>query len=113
MRTEKGFRFTLQFPDTTACQRQIGEFLEQLGYKKSRFIVMALSEYLAEHPEKMESGGNLLPGIGGFSREDMKDIIREVLAERGMLIQLSGEKQAAGPSEASIDTMLDSMKFFR
>ena len=38
MRTEKGFRFTLQFPDTTAYQRQIGEFLEQLGYKKSRSL---------------------------------------------------------------------------
>jgi len=112
MRTENGFRFTLQFPDITAYQRQIGEFLERLGSKKSRFIVMALSEYLAEHPEKLRVSGKLHPNIGGFSRDDMKDIIREVLAERGMMIQLSGEAQPAEPSEASVNAMLDSMKFF-
>jgi len=112
MKTEKGYRFTLQFPDTTAYQRQIGEFLERLGYKKSRFIVMALSEYLAEHPEKMMSSGKLYPAIGGFSRDDMKDIIREVLAERGMMIQLPGEEQPTEPNEANIDAMLASMDVF-
>ncbi|MCL2301386.1 MAG: hypothetical protein FWC27_14680 [Firmicutes bacterium] len=112
MKTAKGYRYTLQFPDVTAYQRQIGEFLEQLGSKKSRFIVMALSEYLAEHPEKMKASGKLHPSIGSFSRDDMKDIVREVLAERGMVIQLSDEAQPAEPSDASVNAMLESMKAF-
>jgi len=112
MRTENGYRFTLQFSDTTAYQRRIGEFLERLGSKKSRFIVMALNDYLSEHPEKLTPGGKLHPNTSSFSREDLKDIVREVLAERGMMIQLPGDAQPAVPSEANINTMLESMKFF-
>jgi len=112
MKTENGYRFTLQFPDTTAYQRRIGEFLERLGSKKSRFIVMALNEYLAEHPEKLTPGGKLHPNISGFSREDLKDIVREVLAERGMMIQLPDEAQPAEPSEANIVAMLERMNVF-
>jgi len=86
MRTEKGYRFSLQFPAATKEQRQIGELLERLRSKKSRFIVDALREYLAAHPEKWKT--NSCNDAVGFSRDDLKDLIREVLAERGMVIQI-------------------------
>ena len=113
MRTEKGYRFSLQFPGDTYEERLIGEFLEQLGSKKSRFVSEALREYLMSHPGRWKTGARLQPNISGLSREDLKDIIREVLAERGMMIQLPGEAQPTGANEAGIGAMLDSMSIFR
>jgi len=49
MKTKDGYRFSLSFLATTPEQEQVGELLEALGSKKSRFIVQVLSHYLQEH----------------------------------------------------------------
>jgi len=107
MRTENGYRFTLQFPCKTDQQRYIGEHLERLGSKKSSFIVKVLNEYLTHSPEQAQAG------VAGLSRDDLKDVIREVLAERGMVIQLPDEPQPAEASETNVDAMLDFMGFIK
>ena len=103
MRTENGYRFTLQFPSQTEQQRFIGEYLEGLKSKKSSFILKVLGEYLARPPEGAAQVG--------LSRNDLKDIIREVLAEKGMVIQLPDEP-AAESSDPNVDAMLDCMNLF-
>jgi hypothetical protein len=110
MRTEKGYRFSLQFPGNTKEQRQIGEYLERLRSKKSRFVVEALREYLSAHPEKWKTGTGTCCDAGGFSREDLREIVREVLAERGMVIQLLDDAWAAAESSvASIKAVSESL----
>lgn len=44
------YRYTLQFGMNTAEGRQAGQFLEQLGNKKSPIIVAALNKYLEDNP---------------------------------------------------------------
>ncbi|MCL2672135.1 MAG: hypothetical protein FWF10_08880 [Clostridiales bacterium] len=53
MRTPDGYRFGLQFRAQSDAHRQVGEFLESLGNKKSEVVVAALSEYLTAHPETL------------------------------------------------------------
>ena len=112
MRTENGYRFTLQFPGKTENQRHIGEYLEGLGSKKSRFIITAICEYLAKHPEELTIDSKTQVGIIGFSRDEIKDIIREILAERGALIQLPDDPPPAETSEANVDAMLEFLGAF-
>ena len=104
MRTEKGYRFTLQFPGTTEQQKYIGEYLEGLGLRKSSFVVEALSNYLALPPDKAKNAG--------FSKDDLKDAVREVLDERGVSIQLQTEPQPEESGKTGLDNMLDSMGAF-
>lgn len=51
MKTSDGYRFGLQFKELSDAHRQVGEFLESLGNKKSEVVVTALIEYLKAHPE--------------------------------------------------------------
>lgn len=49
------YRYTLQFDMNTAEERQAGQFLEQLGNRKSSIIVAALNKYLEDNPELLDS----------------------------------------------------------
>jgi len=49
------YRYTLQFGMNTAEERQAGQFLEQLGNRKSPIIVAALNKYLEDNPELLDS----------------------------------------------------------
>lgn len=51
MKTEKGYRFSLQFAADTVDQVRVGDFLEKMGNRKSVIIVDAISHYLDLHPE--------------------------------------------------------------
>ena len=49
------YRYTLQFGMNTAEERRAGQFLEQLGNRKSPIIVAALNKYLEDNPELLDS----------------------------------------------------------
>ena len=51
MKTKDGYRFSLNFQVNTTEQEQVGELLESLGSKKSRFIVQVLAEYMRGQAE--------------------------------------------------------------
>ena len=53
------FRFSLQWSADTAEKAGVGILLEQLGNKKSDFIVMALIDYLQCHPEVAIPGAKI------------------------------------------------------
>ena len=49
------YRYTLQFGMNTAEERQAGQFLEQLGNRKSPIVVAALNKYLEDNPGLLDS----------------------------------------------------------
>ena len=51
MKKNGKYRFSLQFPNESEVQKTVGDFLERMGNRKSSFIVLALWEYLQNHPE--------------------------------------------------------------
>ena len=51
MRRDDRFRFSLQWRADTEEKARVGALIEQLGNKKSDFIVMAVMDYLQRHPD--------------------------------------------------------------
>lgn len=112
MRTEKGFRFTLQFPAYTAEQQQAGEFLERLGSKKSSVVVQALSELLQKNPDLLENGGTIqvTSANAGLSNEELRALIREELAKSRPILENTAITEAV--QEDMIASILDNTSFF-
>jgi len=108
LKTENTFRFSLQFPDKTPEQIRVGELLERLGYKKSRFIVMAVDEYIQKHPELMEPNSPIHIQISrtGLTRDEIRVILEEMLNERKVSADRF-ETTQQGLSETSADSMED------
>ena len=101
MRTEKGFRFSLQFPAGTAEQQQVGEFLERIGSKKSSVVVQALTDYLQKYPDLLEAGGTIQVAAAGISMEDVRVLIRDELA-RSMYTPSSEKTNANGDDQENM-----------
>jgi len=114
MRTDKGYRYTLQFPAYTIDQQRAGEFLERVGSRKSCVIVRALTDYLQQHPDLLEAGGTIhVDAAAGLSKEEIRAIIREELA-RGNYAPPSGEPGvlASADQESIVASMLDNLGLF-
>jgi len=114
MRTEKGYKITLQFPAKTLEQRQAGEFLERLGSKKSRVVVQALTDYLQKHPDLLENGGMIrVDAVASLSKDEVRAIIREELA-RGKYAPLSTTSDDLTNMEQGniVNSMLDNLGLF-
>jgi len=114
MRTEKGYKITLQFPAKTLEQRQAGEFLERLGSKKSRVVVQALTDYLQKHPDLLENGGTIhVDAVAGLSKEEVRNIIREELARHNPpLLPETADAPIGASQEDTIDLLLDNIGLF-
>ena len=112
MRTEKGYKITLQFPAKTLEQRQAGEFLERLGSKKSRVVVQALTEYLQKYPDLLEVGGNIQVAAIGFTKEDVLALIREELARGNYAPSLEIANVAGADQEDTVAALLDNIGLF-
>jgi len=112
VRTKDGYRFTLQFSCKSEYQRQMGEFLEWLGSKKSRLILAALSEYLSNHPESLRPGDKIHLDASGFTKNDIMDMIREALVEKGTNIPLPDESPPAEFSDANVAAMFENLNLF-
>lgn len=81
MKQDGKYRFSLQFSAVSDEQVQVGEFLERLGNRKSAVVVTALTEYLASHPELAESNNVTVQVAGTVSQQNMKAMIRSLIAE--------------------------------
>jgi hypothetical protein len=82
MKTPDKYRFTLQWGSETEEKRQAGDFLEGLGNRKSEFIVLAVTEYLNNHPESLADGRNVKIIIRpGISQEQLKGMLIEMIRE--------------------------------
>lgn len=123
LRRDDRFRFSLQWSADTEEKAKAGSFLEQLGNKKSDFIVMAVMEYLQRHPEAAAPGGKIKITYQPLqTREQLVETVRGMVKAsvdellRGKIIVPAGDEQPpeqpAGPSEQDIDAMVASLKFF-
>ena len=114
MRTEKGYRYTLQFPACTIDQQRAGEFLERVGSRKSCVIVRALTDYLQKHPDLLEVGGTIrVDAAAGLTKEEVRVLIREELA-RGNYSPSSEESDVPASADQNniVDSMLDNLGLF-
>jgi len=117
LKDENTFRFSLQFSRSTEEQIRVGELLERMGNKKSRFIVQVINEYITAHPELTVHGDpvQIQVSSSGFTREDLRKLIAELLAERGYISDNSvglAPKDGGNSASASIEEMLDNLNMF-
>lgn len=76
------YRYTLQFGMNTAEERQAGQFLEQLGNRKSPIIVAALNKYLEDNPELLDSQVCVRVHVSNLNTRMLEDKIRQLIEER-------------------------------
>ncbi len=98
MRSSNGFRFSLQFKTLSDAHRQVGEFLEHLGNKKSEAVVAALTEYLCAHPEMLNKDNPVqVVAAYGFSEETLNVMIEAHIHK--MIIKKDWELQKGDAQE--------------
>lgn len=98
MRTQGGYRFSLQFAAETEEQIRVGEFLERMGNRKSVIVVNALSLYLDANPELSTPGAEVKVQTNApYRKEDIEKMIRAIIEER-----LSGMPQVGVAKETAV-----------
>jgi len=117
MKKEKVYRYSLQFPGKTEEQMRAGELLEQLGSRKSRFIIRAINEYMDAHPDEVAVATLPRPiPVPAYSRDELRALLVEILAESGYTAKapyLPESQSPAGLQErADIDDMLENINVF-
>ena len=123
LRRDDRFRFSLQWSADTEDKARVGALLEQLGNKKSDFIVMAVMDYLQRHPEAAIPGAKIKitcqplytkEQLQAMVRDMVKTSVGEFLEETTILP--AGNCQPSepphSPSEQDIDAMVASLKLF-
>ena len=73
------YRYTLQFGMNTAEERRAGQFLEQLGNKKSPIIVTALNKYLEDNPGLLDGRVRIQVHVSDLNTRMLEDKIEERL----------------------------------
>lgn len=102
---------------------QVGLLLEQMGNRKSDFIVMAVTEYIQRHPEIVTPGVQVkISYQPRQTEEQLRETIRqmvklaaeEYLSGRSHNIVNSEESpiEPVGPSEQDLNAMLAGLKLF-
>ena len=66
----------------TAEERRAGQFLEQLGNKKSPIIVAALNKYLEDNPGLLDGRVRILVHVSDLNTRMLEDKIRQLIEER-------------------------------
>lgn len=122
MRRNDRFRFSLQWAADTEEKVRVGTLLEQLGNKKSGFIVMAVTDYLQRHPELEVPGAKIQITYQPLqTREQLLAMVRDLVKismneflEREAVSVEAGQQQEvpSGPSERDIDAMVANLAFF-
>lgn len=113
------YRFTLQFGAETMEERRAGDFLEQLGNRKSPIVIAALNEYIEQHPELLTQNAHILLHLSGPTQEQLEETIRQIIEERlraGLPLQApvpTVPVDPAGPVDDDILDMLNDLDCFR
>jgi len=119
VRTPDGYRFGLQFKALSDAHRQVGEFLESLGNKKSEVVVTAMIEYLKAHPEALNKNNPVRVVVTyGLSEETLNKkieaAIRKLNGGAGIgspaATQHGGELPGSDPN--ALDLLLSGLEQF-
>ena len=123
LRRDDRFRFSLQWRADTEEKARVGALIEQLGNKKSDFIVMAVMDYLQRHPDMEIPGAKIKITYQPLhTKEQLLAMVRDMV-KTSVGEFLSGNTVAStqrsqppemplGPSEQDIDAMVASLKLF-
>jgi hypothetical protein len=116
METPNKFRFTLQWGNESVEKVQAGKLLKKLGNRKSEFIVMAITEYIASHPD-LQIPANTIKVIvkPGISQEQIESIVRTMLDDRlskTALVAKHDDNAENPASQSDIDEMINNLDMF-
>ena len=123
LRRDDRFRFSLQWRADTEEKARVGALIEQLGNKKSDFIVMAVMDYLQRHPDMDIPGAKIKITYQPLHTKEqllamVRDIVKTSVGEflSGNTVASTQRSQSPemplGPSEQDIDAMVASLKLF-
>ena len=121
MFADNKFRFSLQWGSDTAEKVQAGKLLERMGNKKSEFVVMAVTEYLRNHPDLACSIGKIhievqssqTPAQLRAMVEELAKSALESLIAGKQLIPVGVQESAQGPTQAELADMLANLDAFQ
>jgi len=119
VRTPDGYRFGLQFKDSSDAHHQVGEFLESLGNKKSEIVVTAMIEYIKAHPEVLNKDNPVkIIAAFGYSEETLRAEIEALLHKIASANAPSTDKNSVGTipdcdTTAALDTLLNALDQFK
>ena len=118
MKTSNGYRFGLQFKILSDAHRQVGEFLESLGNKKSEAVVTAMIEYIRLHPEVL-SKDNPVKVIAayGYSEESLdakiEAMVRKISGSSSVLsIDVKSDNTSENDEVRALDALLNGLDRF-
>lgn len=117
MKVNGKYKFSLQFPDDSEENHQVGELLERLGNKKSAFLVPVLFTYLKSHPELSNSPTKIKIQIDApIRRDELKQMIYEIIEEKFHLANLQPSLEQTNDDvqigDSDIEEMLDNLDIF-
>jgi hypothetical protein len=118
MKSPNKYRFSLQWGVETAEKVQAGEMLESLGNRKSEFVVMAVTDYIVNHPETLSPLQKLRIVVKpSYTREELESLVRKVIEEKLASEKLtvsdtSLQKSNETTSETDIDAMIQNLELF-
>lgn len=104
------YRFTLQFGMGTTEEQNVGNFLEQLGKRKSPVVVAALNEYLQNHPELMVDRPIIQFQKSGMAPGVLEAKIRQLIEEHlssGTTLSVLKENDIPNADKQISDDILD------
>lgn len=119
MKKDGKYRFSLQFPDETSEQHEVGDLLDRLGNRKSAVVVAAVGEYMLSHPELQSKSSKIEVRISsGITQEKIEQMVRSMVDERFASLQMSEAPRREEDSlpEAlteDIETMLGNLDLFQ
>lgn len=118
MKTSEGYRFGLQFKTLSDAHRQVGEFLESLGNKKSEAVVTAMIEYIQSHPEVLNKDNPVkVIAAFGYSEETLnariEAMVRKVAGSNSILpADVEPDNPPVSEEESALDALLDGLNRF-
>lgn len=120
MKSDQKYRFSLQWGQETKEQIKVGDLLEKMGNKKSKFILMVINEYIDNHPELLQPECKFTIHIdqnqnNDFLRETIKNLISEMLKDKNLceVNSFSNKEKLNEPDMDEITAMLDNIEFFK
>ena len=121
--SDNKFRFSLQWGPDSEEKVQAGRLLEKLGNKKSEFIVLAVTEYIREHPEVVSTDGKISITVQPTQTADQLQAMVREMAMAAVTELMAGmtlvpaspqnDAQSAGPSQDDLDDMLKNLDIFK
>lgn len=111
MRTQGGYRFSLQFAAESEEQIRAGEFLERMGNRKSAIVVNAISHYLDANPELSASNTEVKIQVNSpVKKNEIEALIRSIIEERlGAIPSVSAVTDSLPSVQESLEADITSM----